>query len=186
MVNLVTDGLPALALANDPAGPETMKTPPRPGAALFSGSVWRRLVFIGALVGGVTLVAFIVGRGLGGGIGQTMAFATLALSELALVYGMRSMRVPAWGMPLNRWLNLSVLASVAVVAVIVYLPAAHTVFETKSLGPVETLIAIALALLPLVGLELFKRVRRRVPEGPDGERPERRRSRANERVAPAA
>ena len=161
LVNLVTDGMPALALANDPAGPETMKTPPRAGGELFSRLIWRNLVVIGTLVGGVTFVAFLAGRGMGGGVAQTMAFATLALSEVALVYGMRSVQTAAWRIPVNRWLNLSVLASVVVVAVIVYLPAANGIFETEPLGPAASVLALALALVPLAGVELFKTHRRR-------------------------
>ena len=112
-VNLVTDGLPALALARDPASPETMSSPPRTSRELFDARSRHALVWIGILVGGVTLAAFGAGRALGGGVEQTMAFATLALSELALVYGMRSYSTPAWRLPRNRWLDASVVVSVA-------------------------------------------------------------------------
>ena len=110
VVNLLTDGLPALALARDPAAPETMQTPPRRGQQLFDGATWRFLLWVGLLVGGVTFAAFAIGRARDGDAEQTMAFATLALSELALVYGMRSRTVAAWRLPPNTWLNLSVLA----------------------------------------------------------------------------
>jgi Ca2+-transporting ATPase len=161
IVNLVTDGLPALALANDPSGPETMMTPPRTGGQLFDRLVWRNLLLIGTLVGGATFAAYVSGRGMDGEVAQTMAFATLALSELALVYGMRSVRAAAWSIPVNRWLNLSVLASAVVVVATIYVPAANTIFETKPLGPAEAIIVLALALLPLAGVELVKALRRR-------------------------
>jgi P-type Ca2+ transporter type 2C len=164
LVNLVTDGLPALALARDPASPDTMTSPPRAGRRLFDARVWQALIAIGVLVGGVTLAAFGIGRGLGGDAAQTMAFATLALSELALVYGLRSTTVAAWRMPANRWLNRSVLASVALVAGVVYLPAAHAAFVTTALSPTATAIVVALALVPLAAIELTKAFRR--PRGP--------------------
>jgi calcium-translocating P-type ATPase len=161
LVNLVTDGLPALALARDPASPETMSSPPRTGRELFDARTWRALLWIGILVGAATFAAFGIGRELGGGGAQTMAFATLALSELALVYGMRSYSAPAWSLPRNRWLDLSVLASVVVIAGVVFLPAAHASFATVSLDGPVALIVVALALVPLAGVELLKAGRRR-------------------------
>jgi Ca2+-transporting ATPase len=161
LVNLVTDGLPALALARDPAGKETMSTPPRVGSALFDGRTWRMLLAVGALVGCTTFAAFAIGRALGGGVAQTMAFATLALAELALVYGMRSPTAAAWEGPRNRWLDLSVAASIGLVAGIVLLPQAHEPFATVSLEVWQALLIVPFALVPLVGLELLKATRRR-------------------------
>ncbi len=161
IVNLVTDGLPALALARDPASAETMTSPPRTSAALFDRGVWRTLLWIGVLVGGTTFAAFAVGRGLGGGVAQTMAFATLALGELGLVFGMRSSSEAAWRLPRNPWLTVSVLVSVALVAALVFAPAAHGPFATVSLDTGQTLLVAALSLCPLVGVESVKAARRR-------------------------
>ena len=128
---------------------------------------WRVLAFVGLLVGGATFAAFGIGRALGGDVTQTMAFATLALGELALVYGMRSPSTAAWQLPPNRWLNLSVAASVALVIGIVFLPQAHAAFATAPLDLWQSLIVAGLALTPLVGLELLKAVRRhRLDSGP--------------------
>jgi calcium-translocating P-type ATPase len=161
IVNLVTDGLPALALARDPASAETMTSPPRRGEQLFDAGTWRVLVWIGILVGGVTFAAFSVGTALGDDVAQTMAFATLGLAELALVYGLRSSSIPAWRMPANRWLDLSVAASLALLAGLVYLPAGHEAFATSGLDAVETLVVAGLAVVPLGGVELLKAVLRR-------------------------
>ena len=161
LVNLVTDGLPALALARDPASPETMTTPPRTGRELFNTRTWQALLSIGILVGTATFAAFSIGRALGGDIAETMAFATLALSELALVYGMRSYSTAAWRMPSNRWLNLSVLASAAVIAGVVFLPAANTPFATNPLSTVAVAVVVVLALIPLTAVELLKAYQRR-------------------------
>ena len=156
LVNLVTDGLPALALARDPADRETMTSPPRTSKALFDRGTWVALAWIGVLVGGTTVAAFAVGRVVGGGVAQTMAFATLALAELALVYGMRSPSIPAWRLPANRWLNLSVFASVVVIAAVIFLPAAHAAFATTSLSLGETIAVVLLSFVPLAGVELYK------------------------------
>ncbi|HEX7526875.1 MAG TPA: cation-transporting P-type ATPase, partial [Gaiellaceae bacterium] len=104
VVNLVTDGLPAVALAQDPADPSTMRSPPRRSAHLFGRRLWSALALIGLAVGGVTLVSFEIGRALAGESAQTMAFTTLALSELALVFAIRSTTTPAWRLAVNRWL----------------------------------------------------------------------------------
>ncbi len=165
LVNLVTDGLPAVALARDPASAETMSSPPRTGQRLFDAGTWRALGEIGVLVGGATLGAYALGRAAGGGVEQTMAFATLALSELALVYGMRSPTVAAWRLPRNRWLDASVAGSVVVVAAAVFLPALHGAFATVSLDARESLLVLVLALVPLAAVELAKRLRRRPPDG---------------------
>jgi len=161
VVNLVTDGLPALALARDPASAETMTSPPRRGARLFDAGTWKILLWIGTLVGGVTFASFSVGTALGGDVAQTMAFATLGLAELVLVYGMRSTSAPAWRLPANRWLDASVAASLVVLAGIVYLPRGHEVFATSGLDLTETVIVAALAVVPLGGVELLKAVLRR-------------------------
>ena len=161
LVNLVTDGLPALALARDPASPETMTTPPRTGRELFNTRTWHALLWIGILVGAATFAAFSIGRALGGDIAETMAFATLALSELALVYGMRSYSTAAWRMPSNRWLNLSVLASAALIAAVVFLPAANTPFATEPLSAVAVAVVVVLSLIPLTAVELLKAYQRR-------------------------
>ena len=94
LVNLVTDGLPAIALARDPSDRATMSSPPRASSALFDRRTWLTLLWIGLLVGGTTIAAFMLGRAIDGAIAQTMAFATLSLGELALVYGLRSPTSP--------------------------------------------------------------------------------------------
>jgi Ca2+-transporting ATPase len=166
LVNLTTDGLPALALARDPASASTMTSPPRRGSQLFDRRTWLALGFVGLLVGGATLAAFGAGRAFGGGTAQTMAFATLALSELALVFAMRAPETQLWQLPLNGWLIGSVAASVAVVAAVVYLPAAHTAAATVSLAPAQALVGGALALVPVAVVEATKAVRGRVPPTP--------------------
>jgi len=165
VVNLLTDGLPALALARDPAAPETMQTPPRPGQQLFDRATWRFLLWVGVLVGAVTFAAFAIGRARTGDAEQTMAFATLALSELALVYGMRSRTAAAWRLPSNTWLNLSVLVSVLFVIAAVYVPGVDGVFATVPLDPIDAATVSLLALVPLAAIELVKSRSRRSQKG---------------------
>jgi magnesium-transporting ATPase (P-type) len=94
-----------------------------------------------------------------------MAFATLALSELALVYGMRSRTVAAWRLPPNGWLNLSVFLSFLVVVAAVYTPGGDAVFATVPLDPVDAATVALLALVPLAAIELLKSRSRRSRKG---------------------
>ena len=166
IVNLVTDGLPAIALARDPAAPSAMRLPPRTSDEVIGRRLWSLLLVIGPVVGAVTLASFAIGEALGGGISQTMAFTTLALSELALALAFRSPVDPAWRLPPNRWLLWSILLSVAVVATAVYLPAAHDPLSTVALAGPEAFIAITLAAIPAMILEASKRLRPlRAPDG---------------------
>ena len=155
LVNLVTDGLPALALAQDPATARTMLSPPRSGSRLFDRRLWFALAAVGMLVGAVTLAAFAAGHAFQSGA-QTMAFATLALSELVVVFGMRSTGVPAWRLPRNPWLTASAIGSALVVAAAVYLPQAHDAFSTVALDVWQALVVLALAVIPLAGFEALK------------------------------
>ena len=160
IVNLVTDGLPALALARDPASALTMTSPPRRSERLFDRPMWLALGVIGVLVGGATLAAFVAGRAVGGDRAQTMAFATLALSELVLVFAIRSPQVHAWRLPRNGWLLASAIASAALVAAVVYLPLAQEPFQTVSLGLGPAAVVVGLALAPFVLVELAKALAR--------------------------
>jgi Ca2+-transporting ATPase len=165
LVNLLTDGLPALALARDPASPLTMVTPPRRGDRLFERRVWLVLGLIGGLVGAAATAAYLIGRGFGGDSAQTMTFATLALSELLLVFSIRSPTLIIWRLPPNRWLLAAVAASSSFLAAAVYLPQAHKPFVTVSLGVLPALTAVALAAVPALLVEFAKLAARRRQTG---------------------
>jgi Ca2+-transporting ATPase len=158
VVNLVTDGLPAVALARDPASAETMTSPPRRAERLFDCVGWVTLGAIGCLVGAVTLAAYAVGKAADPDAAQTMAFATLSLAELALVFTIRSPRTHAWRLPRNGGLLAGTLASAALLVALVYLPAAHEPFRTVALEPALAAIAAGLALTPFVLIELAKTI----------------------------
>ena len=159
LVNVLTDGLPAVALSRDPASETAMERGPHSRTRLFGGTDWLMLAGLGLLVGAAAFAAFLVGRA-GGGDEQTMAFATVALSELVLVFSCRSPREAAWRLPRNAYLLVSVALSAAVVALAVYLPALHEPLGTSALGTADALVVAGLALAPAICAELGKAVLR--------------------------
>jgi Ca2+-transporting ATPase len=161
IVNVLTDGLPAIALTRDPASPRTMERGPEHGDRLFPPRAWAALALIGALVGAVALAAFLVGRQGDGDAAQTMAFTTVALAELALVFALRSPIHSAWDAPRNGYLVGSVALSVALVLVTVYLPAANEPLGTVPLDSPELLVVGLLAVLPFLCVEATKMLVRR-------------------------
>ncbi len=157
-INLLTDGLPAVALSREPARPETMRVPPEPGGELLSGSAWLALLGIGLLVGAAALAAFAAGDS---SSEQTMAFATVGVAELILVFTLRSSIAPAWRAGRNHYLWSAVVVSLLVLGAVVYLPFLQEPFGTVSLGGVELAVVLACALAPAVLIELTKALRRR-------------------------
>jgi hypothetical protein len=89
-----------------------------------------------------------------------MAFATVALAELAPVYAMRSVEAPAWRAPRNAQLAGGVALSALAVVRLVYLPVLREPFGTVSLGPAALGVVLGFALAPLAIVELAKTVRR--------------------------
>jgi Ca2+-transporting ATPase len=158
VVNLLTDGPPAVALAADRAS--TGRVGLVRGGPLLGRGLVRALLGIAALIGLASLGAFLVVRESRPEAAQTAAFATVALAELAFVFSCRSERLPSWRMPRNRPLWLAVLLSLGIVLALVYAPPLHEPFGTVSLTGPELALVTALSLLPAVAAELVKGRRR--------------------------
>lgn len=150
LVNLVTDGLPAVALGVEPCGEENMKMPPRKkNESFFSGGLMFRIVFRGILIGICTLASFTILMRMGGSLeaARTGALATLVMSQLFHVFECKSETGNIFTVPYfnNVKLILAVLFSVAVLAAAIYLPFLQVVFSTVPLTGEQLLIAAGLA-----------------------------------------
>lgn len=155
LVNVLTDGLPAVALAYDPPSAGVMERSPQPRGALFARASRIGLGLVGLAVGAAALAAFLIGREMDGtAVAQTMAFATLALSELLVVFAIRSPDRAAWRAPRNPLLLAGVAASAAFLALA--LGPLGEAFGTAALDLAQLGIVCTLAIVPAVGVEAGK------------------------------
>ena len=164
-LNLVTDSLPALALGMEPVEKTAMTQPPRgKEEPLFSRAFSRRLAWQGALVGGITLLAYGLGFHLTGtfAVANTMAFATLTFSQLFHAFDVRSEDTPLFrlGVLSNKAMNKAFLAGAALQAAVLLAPPLQGAFSVVPLALEQWGMVLALALTPLVVCELAKGLRR--------------------------
>ncbi len=159
-INLVTDSLPAIALGMEPVEKDVMDHMPKPkNEGLFAGGLGVRVVLQGAMFAALSLVGFWLGQTMGGSIeaGRTMAFMTLALSQVLQAFNMRSdksiFKIGPFG---NTTLNWAALASVLLVAFVLFTPGVQTAFGLVYLPANLYLIAAGLIFVPTVIMELCK------------------------------
>ncbi len=136
-VNLVTDGLPAMALGVDQSEKDLMQQKPRPAKEnIFARRLGWKIISRGILIGVCTLAAFWITLQSGAELieAQTVAFATLVLAQLIHVFDCRSSRSIFHRNPLqNRYLVLAVLSSLVLMLGVVYIEALQPIFKTVPL-----------------------------------------------------
>ena len=156
LVNLVTDGLPAIALGLEPPEKDIMSMPPRRSdEGFFSGGLLWKIVFRGIFIGLSTLASFSIVMRMGGSLeaGRTAALVTLVMSQLIHVFECRSERRSIFRMsPFgNIKLLLAALISFAVLAAAVTVPQLCSLFDTVRLTSQQMLTALGLsAAVPLL------------------------------------
>ncbi len=171
-INLVTDSLPALALAFDPANEDIMNRKPiKSTQGIFTKEMTWRVVYQGIMIGLLTLFAFIIGLGttkqaINGltldqskiEVGRTMAFITLALSELVHVFNVRNNKKSIFKTKVFD--NLKLIGAIAISALLIFvilaIPTLRNIFSIPIL-PTENIIELTcLVIAPIVIVEIFK------------------------------
>lgn len=162
-VNLVTDGLPALALGMDSAEKDIMTQPPRnPNQGIFSGKMGFNIFSQGFFIGLITLFIFYYGYSRYSlMVGETMAFATLSLSQLAQSLNSRSDKFSLFSLGIfsNSYLILAITASALLQLGVMVIPFLQSVFEVTSLTLAQWLIVVLISLTPIPFVEILKKLK---------------------------
>ncbi|HLC32900.1 MAG TPA: HAD-IC family P-type ATPase, partial [Candidatus Nanoarchaeia archaeon] len=156
-INLVTDGLPALALSADPPESPALEGPPRKSKNLFKGI--KRYLFIYPVIlalGTIWLFDVFLSQGLMKA--QTIAFTTLVLSQLFVAASCRSVHKPVFMVNpfANKWLWLAIFVSFALQLALVYIPFFQNVFSLVPLSLADWGYVVLVALAGFVYLEVHK------------------------------
>ena len=162
-INLVTDGLPGLALAAEPAETGAMHRPPRPPEQrIFTRSMLERIFWIGLLIAGLSLASQAWAYHGGSGNWQTMVFTVLTLSQLVNVLMIRSERESIFGWRFfgNRPLLAAVALTLILQLVVIYWPPVQDIFNTAALTASELAICVLLSSAVLAVAEIEKLIRR--------------------------
>jgi len=163
-INLVTDGLPGLALAMEPEERNIMQRPPRPpNESIFAGGLWQHILWVGLLMGGVSLVTEMWAYGANLGQWQTMVFTVLTLSQMGNVLAIRSERESfiQRGPLSNLWLLGAVLLTFGLQMATIYVPFLNPIFHTMPLTMNQLGLCLLLSSVVFFAVELEKWVRRR-------------------------
>ncbi|MCX5723977.1 MAG: cation-translocating P-type ATPase, partial [Nitrospirae bacterium] len=158
-INLVTDGLPGLALAVEPEENGLMQRPPRPpNESLFADGMWQGIVWIGLLMAGVALLTQAWSYRTGHAHWQTMVFTVLTLSQMGNVLALRSERASFF--QLGPWTNLpllgAVMLTVALQLATIYIPALNPIFKTEPLDFEELVLCLVLSSIVFIAVEIEK------------------------------
>ena len=162
-INLVTDGLPGLALASEPAEANIMKRPPRkPKENIFSNGMGRHILWVGFLMGITTLGIQYWAINSENTHWQTMAFTVLCFSQMGHVMAIRSERESLFkiGVFSNKPLLGALFITVILQILIIYSPFLNIIFKTQPLSVYELTITIIVSSIVFWAVEIEKWIRR--------------------------
>ncbi len=163
-INLVTDGLPGLALAVEPVEKGAMKRPPRhPSESIFARGLGIHILWVGLLMGVVSIFVQALSIKTGHPGWQTMVFTVLCLSQMGHVLAIRSETESlfAQGVLSNKPLVGAFVITFALQMATVYIPFLNPIFKTTPLAWNELAFTLALSAVVFVAVEVEKLVKRR-------------------------
>ena len=169
-MNLVTDGLPALALGVEPGEKDVMSRPPRdPARPILTRGTGLHILWVGLLMAALALWAGgsqygrfaspLAGSFPGDSAAwRTMLFTTLVFSQLTLALAERSRRSSLLriGLSSNRYMLIAAASTFCLQMAVIYLPAFRGFFSTVALSAAQAAVCFALSLVMLLAVELEK------------------------------
>jgi Ca2+-transporting ATPase len=166
-VNLLTHGLPGVALGSEPADPGAMRRPPRPPAeSVLGAGLWQRIARVGVIIAAVTLAVGLWGHATGRPW-QSMAFLALGTTQLAVAAGSRVRP----GTLANPALPAAITVALALQFAALYVPFLRDLLHTQPLPLADLLIVGALSCLGYAAVRLDRIVHRDKPPAPASHRP---------------
>ena len=153
-INLISDSFPAIALGMEKTDPDVMSRKPlSKSEGIFNRGILMRLIFHGVLFGALCLTAFYVTLGMTDdmAMARTAAFLSLSVSQTLHAYNMRSTKpLCVIGVFTNKTLNIATLTSLALIALVVFVPPVAAAFAMTALPVWSYVMCFSLAILPIV------------------------------------
>ncbi len=158
-INLVTDGLPGLALTAEPAEPGIMSRAPRPpNENIFAHGMWQHIIWVGLFIGGISLAAMSWAIEREAEYWQTVVFTVLTVSQLFHSLAVRSETTSIFRIGLLS--NLPMLGAIVFTLLlqlaVIYLPALNIIFHTQPLPLFDLAVCLGLSSLVLLAVEIEK------------------------------
>ncbi len=164
-INLVTDGLPGLALGVEKSEPDTMQRPPHPtGEGIFARGLGWSIIWVGILMGSISIGLgwWYWSQGAPIDLVRTIVFTTIVFSEMGYVLSIRSSTYSIFqiGLFTNRFLLGAVALTVVLQLLVVYVPFLQVIFETQALSGLDLLLCAVAGSALFFFVELEKWIRR--------------------------
>ncbi len=166
-LNLITDGLPGLAFVAEPEEEDILRRPPRkPEESVFSKGMWYYILWVGLLMGGISVAAQSWAIHIGNDKWMTIVFTILSFTQMGLVLAVRSDKKSLFSQEIlgNKPLIGAVILSISLQLAVVYLPFLQDIFSTQSLNLKELMICIGLSSIVFWAVEIekwYKRIQAR-------------------------
>jgi Ca2+-transporting ATPase len=163
-INLVTDGFPGLALSQEPPEVTIMERPPHaPDENILARGMGVQILWIGALMGFVSLGIGYWGWSVGNEYWPTMVFTTLTLSQMGNALAIRSQRDSLFkiGLLTNKPMLVAVVFTLALQLIVTYWPPAQSLLGTQALPPAELALSLFISTFVFWGIEVNKWIDRR-------------------------